>query len=104
MKIVLTHAYFLNEDEREKQVMRPYVPLGILYISACLEKFGFDNDVFDTTFSTFEEQKIFITAQSPDIVGIYTNLMTKLNVLRLIKFIKSNPALVHTKVVLGGPE
>ncbi len=40
----------------------------------------------------------------PNVVGIYTNLMTKLNVLRIIRFIKREPLLAHTKVVLGGPE
>ena len=40
MKILLTHGYFLWEDEKEQAIMRPYVPLGILYISAYLEKHG----------------------------------------------------------------
>jgi radical SAM superfamily enzyme YgiQ (UPF0313 family) len=84
--------------------MRPYVPLGILYISAWLEKFGYTNDVFDATFSTFEKQKEFINTQKPNIVAIYTNLMTKLNVLRTIQFIRSSNDLKHTKIVLGGPE
>lgn len=104
MKIMLTHGYFLDDDPKEQVIMRPYVPLGILYISAWLEKFGYDNEVFDSTFSTFNKQKEFIVAQSPDIVAIYTNLMTKLNVLRTIQFIKSSKELKHTKVILGGPE
>lgn len=104
MKIVFTHAYFIEEDEKEKQIMRPYVPLGILYISAWLEKNGYDNDVFDATFSSFSLQQKFILEQKPDVLAIYTNLMTKLNVLRTIQFVKSNEALKHTKIVLGGPE
>ena len=52
MKILLTHGYFLAEDEKEKAIMRPYVPLGILYISAWLEQHGYNNEVFDSTFST----------------------------------------------------
>ena len=43
MKIVLTHGYFLEEDPKEKLIMRPYPPLGILYISAYLEENGFPN-------------------------------------------------------------
>jgi len=38
MKILLTHAYFLEEDPVEKEIMRPYPPLGLLYISAYLKK------------------------------------------------------------------
>jgi radical SAM superfamily enzyme YgiQ (UPF0313 family) len=104
MKILFTHAYFLEEDPKEREIMRPYVPLGILYISAWLEKFGYANTVFDSTFSTFEKLKSHLIELKPDAVGIYTNLMTKLNVLRLAQFIKSTPELAHTKVILGGPE
>ena len=54
MKILFTHGYFLSEDPKELQIMRPYVPLGILYISAFLEKHGYENDVFDSTFSSLD--------------------------------------------------
>ena len=55
MKILLTHGYFLNDDPKEKIIMKPYAPLGILYVSAHLERKGFDNEVFDTTFSSKKE-------------------------------------------------
>jgi hypothetical protein len=32
MDILLTHGYYLCEDTHEKSVMRPYPPLGILYL------------------------------------------------------------------------
>jgi radical SAM superfamily enzyme YgiQ (UPF0313 family) len=104
LKILLTHGYFLEEDEREKLIMKPYVPLGILYISAYLEKNGFDNSIFDSTFSSFEKFKTNLKNTAPDVIGIYTNLMTKLNVLRIIKFIRSEKQLERMKIVLGGPE
>lgn len=104
MKILLTHGYFIGEDEKEQAIMRPYVPLGILYISAWLEKHGYDNRVFDSTFSSFEKLCNILLDDRPDVVGIYTNLMTKLNVLRIIRYIKSREELHHTKIVLGGPE
>ena len=104
MKILLTHGYFLEEDEKEKLIMRPYVPLGILYISSYLEQHGYTNDVFDSTFSSFEILSQRLLDDPPAIVGIYTNLMTKVNVLRITKFIRSSPSLQHTKIVLGGPE
>ncbi len=104
MKVVFTHGYFINEDPKELEIMRPYVPLGILYISAWLQKNGYENEVFDSTFSSFELQKRFILETQPDVLAIYTNLMTKLNVLRTIQFVKSELELKHTKIILGGPE
>lgn len=84
--------------------MKPYVPLGILCISAYLEEHGFDNVVFDSTFSTFEKLKQQLLSDPPDVIGIYTNLMTKLNVLRIIRFINEHEKLRHSKIILGGPE
>jgi anaerobic magnesium-protoporphyrin IX monomethyl ester cyclase len=102
MKVLLTHGYFLADDAKEQQIMRPYPPLGILYIAAYLDKHGIPNDVYDTTFSTKEKFRTFILTQQPELVGIYTNLMTKLNVLEAIHFIKVN--LPQTTIVLGGPD
>ena len=84
--------------------MKPYVPLGILYISAYLKQAGYDVMVFDSTFRSFEEQKQAIMDEKPNIIAIYCNLMTKLNVIPLIKFIKSQPELSGSKIILGGPE
>ena len=43
MDILLTHAYYLYEDPHELAVMKPYPPLGLLYISAHLKARGFDS-------------------------------------------------------------
>jgi anaerobic magnesium-protoporphyrin IX monomethyl ester cyclase len=102
MKILLTHGYFLEEDVKEKLIMKPYVPLGILYISAFLEKHGFKNEVFDSTFSNKENFYEYLNQFHPEVIGIYTNLMTKLNVLQIIRHIKQY--FPNTTVVLGGPE
>ena len=104
MKILLTHGYFLQEDPREQLIMRPYPPLGILYISAYLEEHGYENEVFDSTFSNIETLKEYILKERPGIIGIYTNLMTKLNVLKIISFVRATPSLQHLKIILGGPE
>jgi len=29
-RILLTHGYFLAEDDKERQIMMPYPPLGLL--------------------------------------------------------------------------
>jgi radical SAM superfamily enzyme YgiQ (UPF0313 family) len=104
MKVLLTHGYFLHEDFAEQKIMKPYPPLGILYISSFLEKQGIENEIFDTTFSLKKELKKFLQEYSPDYLGIYVNLMTKLNVLEIIKYVKSDNDLSHTKIILGGPD
>src|ERR1051326_3455662 len=85
MDILLTHGYFLQEDEAEKRVMKPYPTLGILYISSYLKAKGFDVSVFDTTFGMKSDFYLFIDEQKPSGVGIYADLMTKLNVLEQIR-------------------
>ena len=104
MEILLTHGYFLEEDEKEKSIMRPYAPLGLLYISSYLERFGYHNNVFDSTFQSFNQLKQHLISTKPDIIAIYVNLMTKLNVVKLIQFIKNEGELKNTKIILGGPE
>jgi anaerobic magnesium-protoporphyrin IX monomethyl ester cyclase len=104
MKVLLTHGYFLADDPKEQAIMKPYVPLGILYISAWLEKHGIENEVFDSTFQTFNLQLEKIRSYRPDVIAVYTNLMTKLNVLRLVQTVKNDAQLSHIPLVLGGPE
>ncbi|MCE2772352.1 MAG: cobalamin-dependent protein, partial [Bacteroidetes bacterium] len=104
MKVLLTHAYYLNEDPKEQAIMKPYVPLGILYLSAYLDQHKVDHEVYDSTFSRFDDHFTHIRNKQFDVVAIYTNLMTKLNVLKLIKVIKNDSALKHTRIILGGPE
>ncbi|MGB7340505.1 MAG: radical SAM protein [Phototrophicaceae bacterium] len=100
MDILLTHGYFLYQDPHEMQVMKPYPPLGILYISSYLKSKGFDVGVFDTTFSNMTDFQQAIKIDKPSIVGIYTNMMTKRNVLTMIDFLKGQ----NIYIVLGGPD
>lgn len=102
--ILLTHGYFLKDDPKELEIMKPYVPLGILYISAYLESKNIVHEVFDSTFASFEEFKTYLLKNKPKLVGIYTNLMTKVSVLRITEFIHQHPELKDCKVILGGPE
>ena len=104
MKVLLTHGYFLNEDPTEQRIMKPYAPLGILYISAYLKEHGIDNKIFDTTFSSKSEFRNFLVEEKPDYIAIYVNLMTKINVLDIIKYIKSTDSIKNAKIILGGPE
>ena len=98
--ILLTHGYFLAEDEKERQIMKPYPPLGLLYLCAFLKSSGFSVEVFDSTFAEFATLEKAFAATPGGVVGIYTNLMTRRNVLRIVRAAK----LHRWTVVLGGPE
>ena len=78
--ILLTHGYFLEEDAQERRVMKPYPPLGLLYVSSHLKAKGFDVAVFDSTFRSFAALVALLDRERPKVVGIYCNLMTKRNV------------------------
>jgi anaerobic magnesium-protoporphyrin IX monomethyl ester cyclase len=97
--LLLTHGYFLFEDEKEMQIMRPYPTLGLLYLSAFLRRAGFDIEIFDTTFA--QRQQLFDRlARSGGVIGIYTNLMTRRPVLDIVAAAKR----FGWTVILGGPE
>jgi len=104
MKILLTHGYFIAGDLAEQRIMKPYPPLGLLYLSAWLKKEGYPNDIYDSTFGNLEALKSVIEKDRPEVIGIYSTLMTKTNVLKIISYIKENPALKHTAIVIGGPD
>jgi radical SAM superfamily enzyme YgiQ (UPF0313 family) len=100
MDLLLTHAYFLEEDEHEKEIQRPYPPLGLLYISSHLKAKGFDVEVFDTTLSTRQAFRDYVERTRPGVVGIYVNLLTRRNTLETIRLLKR----LGATVILGGPE
>jgi radical SAM superfamily enzyme YgiQ (UPF0313 family) len=97
--LLLTHGYFLGEDPKEQQIMKPYPTLGVLYLSAYLKRAGFGVEVFDSTFATREELRGTL-AQGPGVLGVYTNLITRGSVLEILKSAKA----YGWTTVVGGPE
>jgi len=104
MKVLLTHGYFLAEDEKEQQIMKPYPPLGILYISAYLDEREIAHSVFDSTFSSEADWMNYVREEKPDLIAFYVNLMTKVKIIKLIKQLRNSEAFANTKIVLGGPD
>jgi anaerobic magnesium-protoporphyrin IX monomethyl ester cyclase len=98
--LLLTHGYFLEEDPKELQIRKPYVPLGILYICSHLRSQGFDVEVFDTTFSSLEALAARLRSGEPRVLGVYANLMTRKRVVRILEIAKE----AGWKTVVGGPE
>jgi len=100
MDLLLTHGYFLNEDAKERQIMKPYVPLGILYLASHLRSKCFAVEVFDTTFSSREDLLNVFRSGPPAVVGVYANLMTRPNVAQVLREAKE----AGWKTLVGGPE
>jgi hypothetical protein len=100
MDLLLTHGYFLHEDPKELQIMKPYVPLGILYLMSHLRARNFDVEVFDSTFSSRSELLRLLETEGPAVLGVYANLMTRSSVLQILKAAKES----GWKTVVGGPE
>jgi anaerobic magnesium-protoporphyrin IX monomethyl ester cyclase len=98
--LLLTHGYFLYEDPKELQILKPYVPLGILYICSHLRKKGFDVEVFDTTFSSFDALRVHLETEKPSVLGIYANLMTRKKVVEILRIARA----ASWQTVVGGPE
>lgn len=98
--ILLTHGYFLGEDEKEQQIMKPYPPLGLLYISAYLRRAGVVAQIYDSTWGSKPALFARLAAEPGGVLGIYTNLITRANVLAIMAEAKRH----RWTVVLGGPE
>jgi anaerobic magnesium-protoporphyrin IX monomethyl ester cyclase len=100
MDILLTHGYFLYEDPKELQIMKPYPPLGILYICSHLRQKGLDAQVFDSTFSSRQKLWDVLRQGPPSVLGVYANLMTRPNVVEILRVAKES----GWRTVVGGPE
>jgi radical SAM superfamily enzyme YgiQ (UPF0313 family) len=98
--LLLTHGYFMYEDPKELQILKPYPPLGILYICSYLRQKGFDVDVYDSTFSSREDLFRYLRTQRPGILGIYANLMTRKNVVEILAVARE----ANWRTIVGGPE
>ncbi|HEX9979937.1 MAG TPA: radical SAM protein [Flavobacterium sp.] len=104
MSILLTHSYYISADVKEQKIMKPYPPLGLLYISSYLKMKGIENLVFDSTFSSRNEQLDYILEHKPEVVAVYTNLMTKIEVIRLVKILRDEKKYGRPVIILGGPD
>lgn len=102
MQIIGTHGYFLTEDEKEQQIMRPYPTLGLLYISAYLKKHAKNITILDSTFLCLSEWKEQVIQQQPDLLAFYTNLMTKVQIIQMVEWCKQELPSCH--LVVGGPD
>ena len=80
--------------------MKPYPPLGILYICSHLRQKGLNAEVFDSTFSSRQQLRDLLKQGPPSIIGIYANLMTRSNVVEILGVAKE----LGWQTLVGGPE
>jgi radical SAM superfamily enzyme YgiQ (UPF0313 family) len=100
MDLLLTHGYFLDEDPKELQIMKPYAPLGLLYLSSYLRARGFAVEIYDSTFGSRAALYRILETERPATLGIYANLMTRGNALAIME----RAAACGWKTIVGGPE
>jgi len=100
MKLLLTHAYFLPNDPKEREIMKPYAPLGLLYLSSHLRERGFAVDLYDSTFGSKQELFALLRHGPPSTIGVYANLMTRITALEIIGCARE----AGWNVIVGGPE
>ena len=80
--------------------MKPYAPLGILYLSSHLRARGYEVEIYDSTFGSREELFRILNDGPPAALGIYANLMTRGNVIEMVATARA----AGWRVIVGGPE
>ena len=80
--------------------MKPYAPLGLLYLSSYLRAKGFAVEIYDSTFGSRDALFRILETEPPAILGIYANLMTRVNALAILQ----RAVECGWKVIMGGPE
>jgi len=100
MKVLLINSYFLERDLNERKIMKPYPPLGVLYLSASLKRAGHEVRIFDGTFRSPREFPEELKSFEPELVGIYANVITRESALGLVKEARA----LGYPVILGGPD
>jgi radical SAM superfamily enzyme YgiQ (UPF0313 family) len=99
--ILLANSYYLSFDPTEQQIMRPYPPLGPLYVAAYLRREGFRVAAFDCTFAQDEQEFArALREHDPPVVGIHATILTRPWAGRMIAIAKAQ----GRTVMVGGPD
>jgi radical SAM superfamily enzyme YgiQ (UPF0313 family) len=80
--------------------MKPYAPLGLLYLSSYLRAKGFDVEIYDSTFGSRDALFRMLETGPPATLGIYANLMTRGTAIAILE----RAAACGWRVIVGGPE
>ena len=78
--VLLAHSFFLRNDPKQVEKMRPYVPLGTLYAASELRALGYSVALFDPMFSQgAEEIEALLEEHRPSSVVFYEDQFNFLN-------------------------
>jgi anaerobic magnesium-protoporphyrin IX monomethyl ester cyclase len=80
--VLLAHSFFLRNDPKQVEKMRPYAPLATLYAAAMLRQGGYDVALFDAMLAAGEEElAAALDLHRPRFVALYEdsfNFLTKM--------------------------
>ena len=80
MDVLLAHSFFLKNDAKQLEKMRPYPPLGTLYAASHLRKAGFEVALFDAMLSSgIEDFEELLHRTQPRIVAFHEDQFNFLN-------------------------
>lgn len=78
--VLLAHAFFLKNDPKQVEKMRPYAPLGTLYAASQVRGRGYSVALFDAMLADGEEEfAALLAAHRPRFVVLYEDQFNFLN-------------------------
>jgi len=85
MDLLLAHSFFLKNDPKQNEKMRPYSPLGTLYAASFLRDKGYEVAVFDAMLSSgIAEFEAFLDRFEPRFLILYEDQFHFLNKMCLL--------------------
>jgi anaerobic magnesium-protoporphyrin IX monomethyl ester cyclase len=77
--VLLAHSFFLKNDPKQIEKMRPYAPLGTLYAASLLRQGGYEVAVFDAMLAAEEDFAAALDRHRPRFVAFYEDSFNFLN-------------------------
>src|SRR5689334_10002575 len=78
--VLLAHSFFLKNDPKQIEKMRPYPPLGTLFAASWLRDAGYEVALFDAMLSPGEEELAgLLERHRPRFVVFYEDSFNFLN-------------------------
>lgn len=101
MDILLTQSYLIERDPPEKRIMRPYPPLGIMYLASYLMESGFSVALLDNTFQpNLDKFSKLLSQNKPILTGISAVETTRQTAHQMCRIARE----AGCHVIAGGPD
>ena len=99
--LLLSNSYFLDLDEHEKTIMKPYAPLGAMMLSSYLKREGADVALHDTTFTSLADYRALVEPLRPRVVGLSSNCISRFTACEMAGIARRAGVEL---IVAGGPD